>query len=102
MLTLREKHEYEHEIEFLKASLAIANDNTRKALNSKNEWHCKYRAIAGIKLTTAGRLRILVKESKAAGFKGNISNECKRIAKVVGVSWRRAHKIWYEKEANQG
>lgn len=97
MLTLREKHEYEQEIAQLKIDLSIANENTRKARNSKNEWHCKYRKIAGIKLTPTDRLRILVSKSKVDGFQGTITNECKRISKMIGMSYRTAYDVWYEK-----
>ena len=97
MLTLREKHEYEQEIAQLKADLLLMSEELRRARNSKNEWHCKYRKIAGIKLTPTDRIRIIIKKSKADGFVGTITDECKRIGKMIGVSYRTAYSIWYEK-----
>ena len=101
MLSLREKHEYEQEIAQLKLGLTETKELLRKSRNSKNEWHCKYRAAAGITMTLTDRLRLIIIKSKADGFEGSITNECKRIGKVIGVSYRTAYNIWYEKSPNK-
>lgn len=86
-----------NEVESLKLEVESLRDELRKARNSKNEWYCKYRAIAGIKLTTADRIRIVVKKRKVDGFTGSKISQFKDISKMFNVDWGTVRKYWYEK-----
>lgn len=90
-------HKLKDELAQVKQELEETQRELKKARNSRGYWKCKYRKVAGIKLSTADRARLMIKSSKENGFEGLISDECVRIANEIGVNWKTVMNRWYDK-----
>ena len=94
MLTLREKHAYEHEIAGLKAELSIMKSSLidAEAVNSALRIH-KSKIGKG---TLSDRARATIRLSQLHGYEGSITDECRRISKLIGITWKYVAQLWYE------
>ena len=97
LLSLREKHEYEAEIDQLKAKAELLADKLIKSNYSKNNYRKQLEKLTGKKVTKVGRARLMIVDSKKKGFNGNISAECERIGDILNMGAANVRSLWYSK-----
>jgi len=90
-------HELKDELAQVKQDNELLREELRKTRNNRNEWASRCRKAEGVTLSTADRTRTMIAHSKQNGFDGSITDECVRIAGVVGLNWKTVRGHWYAK-----